>query len=195
MTADLDPANLIAEEFEYIARSAFQANEDRAKVTTLYLLTVGSFLAAMFSLRADSFGGQGGYVAFAGIFIILSIYAALTLLQLIRLRQAWYDSAQAMNQIIEYFIAQAAAPSLVEAFAWTQKTLPPKFKPWSISFLLALQVILLGAASLGGAVVFLSLALAGDMRTWMWLIAVFVALIYAADMIAVYWWVLREDRR
>jgi phosphotransferase system glucose/maltose/N-acetylglucosamine-specific IIC component len=84
---------------------------------------------------------------------------------------------------------------LKEAFAWSQETVPPQFKPWSISFLLALQVILLGAASLAAAVLFLGLALSGESKAWMWIIAILVALIYFFDLLAVYWWLLREDEK
>ena len=59
--------------------------------------------------------------------------------------------------------------------------------------MLALQVTLLGAASLAAAVLFLGLALSGGLRSWMWFIAILVALIYFFDLLAVYWWLLRDD--
>ncbi len=43
MDDKLKADSILSAEFNYIANSAFQANEDRAKVTTLYLVTVGSF--------------------------------------------------------------------------------------------------------------------------------------------------------
>ena len=49
----INPDSILVAEYNYISRSAFQANEDRAKVSTLYLLTVGSFLAALLSLHSD----------------------------------------------------------------------------------------------------------------------------------------------
>ncbi|NQU31057.1 MAG: hypothetical protein HQ525_10360, partial [Anaerolineae bacterium] len=37
---------IVAEEYQYIAQTAFQANEDRARVTTFYLVSVGSLFGA-----------------------------------------------------------------------------------------------------------------------------------------------------
>ena len=195
MDDKLNPDPILAAEFDYISRSAFQANEDRAKVTTLYLLTVGSFLAAMLSLQVDFGASQTISVALAALFAILSGYAALTLLQLVRLRQAWHESILAMNQLKDFYLTQFEETPLKDAFAWSRETVPPQFKPWSISFLLALQVTLLGAASLAAAVLFLGLALSGESKAWMWIIAILVALIYFFDFLAVYWWLLREDER
>jgi hypothetical protein len=195
MVDKLNPDSILAAEYEYISHAAFQANEDRAKVTTLYLLTVGSFLAAMLTLEVDFVASQTISVALAALFAILSGYAALTLLQLVRLRQAWHESVMAMSQLKEYYMTRFEEEPLKEAFAWSRETVPAQFKPWSISFLLALQVILLGAASLAAAVLFLGLALSGESKAWMWIIAILVALIYFFDLLAVYWWLLREDEK
>jgi len=42
---------ILAEEFEYIASTAGQANEDRARVASFYLVAVGSLVAALFSTQ------------------------------------------------------------------------------------------------------------------------------------------------
>jgi hypothetical protein len=195
MVDKLNPDSIMVAEYEYISHAAFQANEDRAKVTTLYLLTVGSFLAAMLSLQVDLVASQTISVALAALFAILSGYAALTLLQLVRLRQAWHESIMAMSQLKEYYLTRFEEESLKEAFAWSRETVPAQFKPWSISFLLALQVTLLGAASLATAVLFLGRALSGESKAWMWIIAILVALIYFFVLLAVYWWLLREEEK
>lgn len=184
--------SILSAEFDYITRTAFQSDEDRAKVTTLYLITVGSFLAAMLAVQLDTLGSQLASVAFAVLFTILSGYAILSLLQLVRLRQAWHASAVAMNRIKNYYVEHLPEIPLGEAFDWHDGNLPPKFKPWSLSFLLALQVALLGGASFGAAILFFGIGLAGGLRSWMWIIALLVAFIYVADVIAVYWWLLRE---
>jgi hypothetical protein len=53
-------------------------------------------------------------------------------------------------------------------------------------------VALLGGASLGAAILFLGLGLSGELKGWMWIIAVLVVIIYVVDVIAAYWWLLRE---
>lgn len=192
MEKKLSADTILSAEFNYIANSAFQSNEDRAKVTTLYLITVGSFLASMLAVQLDSVGNQLASLAFAILFLILSIYAVISLLQLTRLRQAWYGSAVAMNKIKNYYIENQTDVPLQDAFEWTMATLPSKYKPWSVSFLLALQVALLGGASLGAAILFFGLGFSGELKNWMWIIAILVALIYVADLIALYWWLLRD---
>ena len=42
---------LLETEFDYIARTAFQANEDRAHVSSFYLVAVGPMVAALFSTQ------------------------------------------------------------------------------------------------------------------------------------------------
>jgi hypothetical protein len=143
----------------------------------------------------DFVNSQTVSVALAALFTVLSVYAALTLLQLVRLRQAWHESILAMSQLKDYYLAQFEEIALKEAFAWSLETAPPQFKPWSISFLLAVQVTLLGSASLAAAILFLGLALSGESKAWMWVIAIFVALIYFFDLLAVYWWLLKEDEK
>ena len=42
---------LLAAEFDYIAQTAIQANEDRARVSSFYLIAVGSLVAALFGTQ------------------------------------------------------------------------------------------------------------------------------------------------
>ena len=192
MEGDLKADSILAAEFEYIAQTAFQTNEDRAKVSTFYVLTVGSFLAAMLGLQTDFLQTQFIYLAFTILFAILGLNAALTLLQLVRLRQAWYDSAQAMNQLKAYYVEQLDDLPLNDAFRWSQGTLPVRFKPWSVSFLLALQVTILGGAAAGAAVVFAGYAFIDNPNAWLWILAAFIGSVFAADLVALYWYLLRE---
>jgi len=43
----LDVNEILVTEFEYIAATAFQANEDRARVSNYYLMTAGAAVAAI----------------------------------------------------------------------------------------------------------------------------------------------------
>jgi len=43
----LDVNEIVVAEFEYIATTAFQANEDRARVSNYYLMTAGAAVAAI----------------------------------------------------------------------------------------------------------------------------------------------------
>ena len=140
---------ILTAEFQYIAQSLFQNNEDRSRVTSFYLITLGSFLAAIFSsTQINALDPIKAYSAFAVLFAILAIMSLLTILQLLRFRVAWFDSAAAMNEIKRYYIVHFTNQNLGQAFRWKPGELGPKFKLWSVGFLLAFQVAVLGGACL-----------------------------------------------
>lgn len=155
------PEELLEAEFNYIAQTAFQANEDRARVATFYLVAVGSLVAALFSTQF--FNGQLDphliASAFCGLFFILTLLGTLTSLQLARLRAAWHESAQAMNQLKDYWIRQSKDKKLKNAFRWDSSTLPAIYKIDSISYYQLLEVALLSGLTFGVAVYFFQLAI------------------------------------
>ena len=159
----LEPGAILTAEFEYIAQSAFQANEDRARVTSFYFVSVGSLVAAILGTQFAGVLSTPVYLAFAGLFLLLTALGALTIAQLARLRVAWRDAALAMNQIKEYYIKQNGG--LDDAFAWQTDTLPNADKPYSIANLMAVEVALLGAITFGVSVIFLLSSL-GIPLTW-----------------------------
>ena len=129
------------------------------------------------------------YWAFTALFGILFLASILTLLQLIRLREAWFDSVAAMNRIKSYYQDKLPGLELDKAFAWKPTTIPAKYKPWSVGYLLAVQVALLGGASAGAAVVFVGLT----RGAWWWGWAVVTFLISGAGQMVLYWALLREQ--
>lgn len=186
-TSSLDPNDILTAEFEYIAQTAFQANEDRARVTNFYLVTLVGFIAALLGIQMDNLMVPQVYWAFAALFVVLFLASILTLLQLIRLREAWFESIKAMNAIKAYYQAHLPALDLDAAFRWKAATIPAPFKPWSVGFLLALQVAVLGGASAGAAVVFFGLT----QGAWAWGWAVVVTLAAAAGQMVLYRALLR----
>ena len=178
----LDPNAILTAEFNYIAQTAFQANEDRARVTNFYLITLGGFVAAILGMRFESLLVPHVYWAFVALFTILAVASLLTLLQLVRLRQAWFASVSAMNHLKDYYARHVADAQLEEAFAWKTRTLPARYKPWSVGYLLALQVALLGGAALGAALIFVGLI----MGRWWWGPAFGVALLFFGFLLYLY---------
>ena len=78
---------LLASEFDYIAQTAAQATEDRARIS-FYLIAVGSLIAAMFGTQ---FMGMKSLPAtinlmFSGLFLLLTLLGTSTIMQLARLR-------------------------------------------------------------------------------------------------------------
>ena len=162
----LEPGEILLAEYSYIAQTAFQAGEDRARVTSFYLVSVGTLVAAFLSSQLQKGLQPTIYVAFSVLFFVLSLAGLFTILQLVRLRGSWHESIQAMNQIKEFYIKRLPGEGLAEAFRWQNSTIPARYKPWSLSFMLVGQVALLDGATLGAVVVFTGLALGLDWRIY-----------------------------
>lgn len=145
---------LLAAEFNYIAQTAIQANEDRARVSSFYLIAVGSLVAAMFGAQYidSTFLSIDVNLLFSGLFLLLTLMGTSTIMQLARLRSAWYESALAMNQLKDYMMSQNG--TLKQAFRWKTSTLPSKYKKDSISYYQAIEVALISGLMLGAAIFF-----------------------------------------
>lgn len=180
---------LLAAEFNYIAQTAMQAFEDRARVSSFYLIAVGSLVAALFGTQLfdpEKFT-QAVKLMFSGLFLLLTFLGASTVVQLARLRSAWHESMMAMNQIKDFAMKQS--PELSEAFRWKTSTLPPKFKSGNVSYYQALEVASIGGLMFGAATFFLQQAFFHvSILTWlicilMGVVAVFVQMRFYKRML------------
>lgn len=153
---------LLAAEYQYIAQTANQANEDRARVSSFYLIAVGSLLAALFGTQffGSNSPTQAVSIMFGGLFTLLTLLGISTIMQLARLRAAWYESMLAMNQLKDFMISQNG--ELNQAFRWTTSTLPSKYKMNSVSYYQAVEVALIGGLMAGAAIFFLQQAFIKD---------------------------------
>ena len=161
---------LLAAEFNYIAQTAMQANEDRARVSSFYLIAVGSLGAAVFGTQyvdPQLFDIDADLV-FGILFILLTLLGSSTIMQLARLRAAWYESALAMNELKNYMIRYD--PSLEKAFRWKAQTLPEKYKKNSVSYYQAVEVALISGLMAGAAIFFLQRALAPPIGVLDWMV-------------------------
>jgi hypothetical protein len=161
---------LLAAEFDYIARTAIQANDDRSRVSSFYLIAVGSLIAALLGTQLfdpEKFT-QPVKLAFSGAFILLTLLGMSTVMQLARLRAAWHESMMAMNQIKDFAMEQS--PELMQAFRWKTSTLPRKYKKGSVSYYQAREVALIGGLMFSAASFFLQMAFF-EIRPIHWLAA------------------------
>jgi hypothetical protein len=156
--------DIIAAEHGYIAQTAFQANEDRARASQYFFVTFGTLIAALLSVQLPGVNPGQLYWTFVIIFVLLSGLGLITILELVRLRQAWLESVRAMNQVKEQLIARD--PALAGYFRWRMDTVPPAFKLRSFGFLQAVSVALLSGLSLGAAVAFGVLAGGSAVVPW-----------------------------
>jgi len=178
----IDPDEILKAEYNYIATTVFQANEDRSRIASFYFVTVGSLVAAILSAIFSTSDLRNVSLAFSGLFFVLTILGALTLAQLARLRAAWHESVQAMNEIKDFYIKHNQ--EIEPAFKWRLKTLPPTDKRYSIANLMAVEVTLLGAITSAASMYFLLAAL-GSILWWGWVL-LFATLV--AGYIALWAW-------
>jgi hypothetical protein len=161
---------LLASEYEYITHTANQANEDRARVSSFYMIAVGSLVAALFGtqLFETEKYTQTVKIMFSGLFVLLTLLGTSTIMQLARLRSAWYEAMLAMNQIKDFAMKQS--PELINAFRWQTGTLPPKYKRGSVSYYRAVEVSLISGLMFGASMFFLQQAFFSI--TWLnWIIS------------------------
>lgn len=145
-TSNLNADTILKAEFDYAATSAFQANEDRVKLFNYFLASAGTLVAAV---SLDDLAGPELTTLFSIIFFGLAIYGFISFLMLIKIRIAWKSSIKAMNQIKTYYIQNLRKAELAKAFKWSNLSAPPLNKPWSISFLMTIILIVINSFSIG----------------------------------------------
>ena len=176
---------LLAAEFNYIAQTAIQANEDRARVSSFYLIAVGSLVAALLGTQFFDINSPLWTVnlIFGGLFTLLTLLGASTVLQLARLRAAWYESALAMNQVKDYIVSQNK--TLTQAFRWTTSSLPSRYKTNSISYYQAREVALISGL-MGGAAVFFLLRAFLTINLFHWVLSVLFGIVTLSAQLVLY---------
>jgi hypothetical protein len=181
---------MLQAEFKYINQTAFQSNEDRSRFSSYYFVTVGSFVAAVLGSPV-ALGQKTVALAFFVLFIVLTVMGTFTLAQLARLRSAWHESIEAMNQIKNFYIKHN--PEIKPAFKWLDKEVPPTDKPNSIANLIAMEVAMLSSLTTGTGVYFLLTAL-GDINIMSWLLIAISAVLAYTSQWAWYKKFLVDDR-
>lgn len=140
----LSSTDILGWEFEYARSTASEAMRDRHTMVNFYLLAFGVIATGVLTIlsREANLPQSMGTL----LLWILCAVGWLYFLKIIRLRQAWHESAQAMNQIKEYFIHRDEhfePEELRLAFRWQAHTLPSPDKPWTVFFYSALLIALL----------------------------------------------------
>ena len=140
--------NLLLQEYNYASSTAYQALEDRARMFNLYLVLIGA-LATGVGVITQLGHNLGSYAPeiIVALLAIMGVVGVAFFIKLIRLRQAWRESAIAMNIIKEHYIQmfRADTPAVEQIFRWRMRTLPTGERRTSISFVVCMTVALLGS--------------------------------------------------
>jgi hypothetical protein len=150
----LDASDILKQEFEYARITASEAMQDRHTMVNFYLLAVGVVASGVVAVL-----GQDSELPKAtgtALLWLLCCVGWLYFLKLVRLRQAWHDSARTMNRIKDFYVEHARdfEPEVLRsAFRWQSHTLPDPDKPWTVYFYSATLIGLLDSAAYaaGGA--------------------------------------------
>lgn len=137
MKQTLDQNEILIAEFNYAKEMAFQANEDRIRIYSFYIASIGTLIAS--GILVD-FDNKDHAAIWSLVFLTLSFWGFISLLKLARLRIAWFEAAKVMNSIKDHYIESNS--KLGEVFLWTNRTLPKQDKIWTVAFLTSLIIIL-----------------------------------------------------
>lgn len=149
--------SMLMEEFNYASVTAYQALEDRARMFNLYLLLIGvvaSAVGAIYQIgKPDAPSGRGLQYLMIVLLGAGAMLGAIFFAKLIRLRQAWRESALAMNTVKEFYIHKFKAhmPDVEHAFRWRLHTMPKGERLGSVTFLVCYTTAFLGSLCLAGA--------------------------------------------
>jgi hypothetical protein len=156
-TRPLKASDILGWEFEYARITASEAMQDRHTMINFYLVVVTALGAGLLIVLGGVPGkgglpGQDGLPTVVGTALLwlLCLVGWLYFLKVIRLRQAWHESARTMNQIKGFYIQHAKEyePEVLErAFRWKAHTLPPPEKAWTVYFYSAMLIALLDSAA------------------------------------------------
>ena len=146
--------SFLLQEYAYVSGTAYQALEDRARMFNLYLVLIGA-LATGVGIITQLGQKLDGYAVgiIVALLAIMGVVGIAFFIKLIRLRQAWRESAIAMNIIKEHYIQmfKQGTPAVERIFRWRLRTLPTGERRGNISFVVCMTVALLGSLSFAAA--------------------------------------------
>jgi len=144
----LPASDILGWEFEYARVTASEANAERHTMVNFYLLITGVAASGVVAVV----GGDTNLPSGAGTVLLWLLCGVgwLYFLAIVRLREAWYESAKAMNKIKEFYFEHVQEPKgdvLRKAFRWQDHTMPAVGKPWTVYFYAAMVIALLNTAA------------------------------------------------
>jgi len=167
--ADLEIANfagtplklseILLQEFDYVKDTASQAMNDRHTMINYFLLSAGVVITGVGVLVSKEGAVDFRYrdETIVALSLLFCTVGWIYFMQLVRLRQAWCDSALAMNHIKRVFV-KCSGNKLEMAekiFLWGITTIPKANKPMTVFHLSALLISVLSAAAIALAAVIL----------------------------------------
>lgn len=148
--------NMLLEEYNYAATTAYQAMEDRARMFNMYLLVVGILGSAFGAIYPLGGGAARSFIQpIAAVVLFAAGVAGIAFfVLLIRLRQAFRQSLITMNVIKEFYIRefQKQMPNIIYAFRWRLKGIPAGESRGSATYIVCHMVGFIAALCFAGCI-------------------------------------------
>jgi hypothetical protein len=151
--ADFKLSEILLKEFEYVQETATQAMSDRLTLVNYFLLSAGVVMAG-FGLMVSAEGGANfayRYEVVIALSLLFNAVGWVYFMQIVRLRQAWCDSARAMNHLKVLFVRHCKFPpeTAKASFRWKIESIPRAEKKMTVFYLSALLISLINATAIG----------------------------------------------
>jgi hypothetical protein len=137
----LEAKEVLGWEFDYARTTASEAMSERHTMVNFYLIVAGFVITGVTTVL--SVDAIPPYVGTALLWLLCCI-GWIYFLSIIRLRQAWHDSARVMNKIKLFYVqhAEMEPNELYKAFLWKEHTMPKAGKLWTVHFYSAMLIAL-----------------------------------------------------
>ncbi|MDZ7260493.1 MAG: hypothetical protein ONB05_00020 [candidate division KSB1 bacterium] len=150
--SELRLSDILLKEFDYIKETAAQAMNDRHTMVNYFLIITGvvtTLLGGLLVKDVSLASHQKNEIAQA-LALIFNFIGWLYFMQLVRLRQAWCSSAEAMNQIKEFYITNCGIfdEAARSAFLWRVDSIPAPGKKSNVFYYSAILISLISSAIL-----------------------------------------------
>jgi hypothetical protein len=136
-------------EYEYVRNTASEAMQDRHTMINFYLVLVGVVASGVVANLDKLDKWQGGATLLLWVVCGIGWFHFLIL---VRLREAWHESLQALQWIRDFCVEHAddiSSDELRKAFLWRRETLPRAGKRWSVFYYSALLIAFLDSVAFG----------------------------------------------
>lgn len=157
--AALKLSDILLSEFDYIKDTASQAMNDRLTMLNYFLLSAGVVVATIGVMLSKEGALEFQYrnESLVALSLVFNAVGWVYFMQIVRLRQAWCESARAMNHIKEFFskYCEYSKEFVQAAFRWRFDSIPVAEKKMTVFYLSALLVSILNSVAIGLASVIL----------------------------------------
>ena len=149
---ELKASEILGWEFDYARTTASEAMQDRHTMMNFYLVVVAVVASGVTAVVTQKAGDSSLTIGTLLLWVLCEV-GWLYYLKILKLREAWYESALAMNQIKEcYFqhVNDFDGEALRSAFRWQVHTTPALDKPWTVFFYSAMLIGFLDSVAFVG---------------------------------------------